>query len=153
MNERLMDRAQFTLTHRLRVRWAEVDMQAVVFNPQYLVYFDVAVAEYWRAISEGRTEGLRDDYLHLYSVKATVEFHASARYDEEIDVCCRVARIGRSSLNFTFGIWRGDALLVSGEIVYVYTDPDSARPAPVPERLRNAITRYERTAPEVGAPR
>jgi YbgC/YbaW family acyl-CoA thioester hydrolase len=148
MTEPSMDRTQFTLTHRLRVRWAEVDMQAVVFNPQYLVYFDVAVAEYWRAISNGRADGLLDDYLHLYSVKATVEFHASARYDEEIDICCRVARIGRSSLNFAFGIWRRDEHLVSGEIVYVHTDPDTARPAPVPQRLRDAIVRYERTAPE-----
>jgi len=41
----------FAFFHRLRVRWAEVDMQSVVFNGHYLTYFDVALTEYWRAIN------------------------------------------------------------------------------------------------------
>jgi len=146
-----MNRADFALCHRLRVRWSEVDMQQVVFNPQYLVYFDVAVAEYWRAMAAGRGAEFHDFYLRLYSVKATVEFHESAHYDEEIDVCCRVARIGRSSVAFGFGIWRGDAHLVSGELVYVYADPQTKRSAPVPEPLRAAIAAYERVKPEMAA--
>ena len=35
-------------SHRLRVRWAEVDMQKIVFNAHYLQYFDTAMADYWR---------------------------------------------------------------------------------------------------------
>ena len=34
----------------LRVRWAEVDMQKIVFNGHYLTYIDTAIAEYWREI-------------------------------------------------------------------------------------------------------
>ena len=45
-----MSRAEFRCVSRLRVRWAEVDMQKVVFNGHYLTYIDTAVAEYWRAI-------------------------------------------------------------------------------------------------------
>jgi len=45
-----MKREDFTFVHSLRVRWAEVDRQDVVFNGHYFLYFDVAVAEYWRAI-------------------------------------------------------------------------------------------------------
>ena len=42
--------AEFRHRHALRVRWAEVDMQGVVFNGHYLTYCDVCVTEYWRAI-------------------------------------------------------------------------------------------------------
>ncbi|MCL4800764.1 MAG: acyl-CoA thioesterase [Burkholderiales bacterium] len=142
-----MDRADFTLLHTLRVRWAEVDMQHVVFNANYLMYFDVAVAEYWRAIAAGAAHDFHDDYMKLYSVKATVEYHGSARYDELIDVGCRVARLGRSSIAFAFGIWRGAEHLVSGEIVYVYVDPESRKGAPIPGRLRSAMLAYERVKP------
>ena len=45
-----MSRASFSFSHRLRVRWAEVDKQNIVFNGHYLTYFDVGVTEYWRAI-------------------------------------------------------------------------------------------------------
>ncbi|TXI95887.1 MAG: acyl-CoA thioesterase, partial [Aquabacterium sp.] len=40
--------ADFTFIHRLRVRWAEVDGQHVVFNGHYLTYLDVAITEFWR---------------------------------------------------------------------------------------------------------
>ncbi|MCZ7563232.1 MAG: acyl-CoA thioesterase [Burkholderiales bacterium] len=142
-----MIREDFTLVHPLRVRWAEVDMQHVVFNANYLMYFDVAVAEYWRAIAARAAQDFRDDYMKLYSVKAAVEYHASARYDELIDVGCRAARLGRSSITFAFGIWRGAEHLISGDIVYVYVDPTTNKGAPIPERLRSAMLAYERVKP------
>jgi YbgC/YbaW family acyl-CoA thioester hydrolase len=45
-----MPKADFVCAPRLRVRWAEVDMQKIVFNGHYLTYIDTAVAEYWREI-------------------------------------------------------------------------------------------------------
>ncbi len=143
-----MRREDFTLVHPLRVRWAEVDMQHVVFNANYLMYFDVAIAEYWRAIAQGAARGFHDEYMRLYSIKATIEYHGSAHYDELIDVGCRLARLGRSSMTFAFGIWRGAELLVSGEIVYVHVAPDSKKAAPIPAVLRAAMTAYEKVAPE-----
>lgn len=144
-------REEFTLVHPLRVRWAEVDMQHVVFNANYLMYFDVAIAEYWRAIEKGAEHDFHDDYMKLYSVKATIEYHGSARYDELIEVGCRLARFGRSSMTFTFGIWRGPEHLVSGELVYVHVEAGTKKGAPVPGRLRDAMIAYEKVAPEVVA--
>jgi YbgC/YbaW family acyl-CoA thioester hydrolase len=142
-------REDFTLAHRLRVRWAEVDMQHVVFNANYLMYFDVAIAEYWRAIGSGRERELAEIYMHLYTVKSTVEYHASARYDEEIEVGARVLRFGRSSMAFGFGIWRGADHLVSGELVYVHADAATRKSVPIPQLLRDAVLAYERVKPEV----
>ena len=34
-------------THSLRVRWNECDPQGIVFNGNYLVYFDVVFNEMW----------------------------------------------------------------------------------------------------------
>ena len=144
-----MRREDFTLVHNLRVRWAEVDMQHVVFNANYVMYFDVAIAEYWRAIAKEAEHDFHDEYMKLYSVKATIEYHGSARYDELIDVGCRLARLGRSSVTFAFGIWRGLDHLVSGELVYVHVEPDSRRGSPIPDRLRAAMLDYERTPPEI----
>jgi YbgC/YbaW family acyl-CoA thioester hydrolase len=143
-------REDFTLAHRTRVRWAEVDMQHVVFNANYLMYFDVAIAEYWRAIGSGRERELAEVYMRLYTVKSVVEYHAPARYDEEIDLCARVARFGRSSMTFAFGIWRGDAHLTSGELVYVHADPATRQSVPLPPVLRDAVLAYERVQPAAG---
>lgn len=142
-----MARADFTARHRLRVRWAETDMQGIVFNGHYLTYFDVAVTEYWRAIGLPYPQTTADTGGELYTVKATVEYHAPARYDDVLDVLIRCARIGRSSLAFRIEIWRAEEHLTSGELIYVHADPKLGRAAPLSARLAAAIRRFEATAP------
>jgi acyl-CoA thioester hydrolase len=135
----------------LRVRWAEVDMQRVVFNGHYLTYCDVCITEYWRAIGLPFPDAFTALGADPYARKATVEYNAPARYDDELEICCRIARIGRSSLDFQIAIYRkGDPgrVLVDAELVYVNVNPAGGRPAPWPEQLHNAITRFEPRAPE-----
>ncbi len=142
-----MPKQDFAFSHRLRVRWSEVDRQGIVFNGHYLTYFDLAMTEYLRAMGFPYPAGLLDAGSDLFVVKASVEYKASAHYDEEIDIYCRVARIGHSSLQFLFEIHRGDDLLVSGENIYVNADPKTKQSASVPEVLRNAVKRFERIDP------
>jgi len=79
----------------------------------------------------------------LYVVKATVEFHASARADDQIEVAMKCSRIGTSSITFTGAIFRGEDHLISSEIVYVFADPASQTSRPVPAALRDILTGYE----------
>ena len=143
-----MAREDFTAINRLRVRWAEADMQGIVFNAHYLTFFDVAVTEYWRAIGLPHPETTADTGGEMYTVKSIVDYHRPARYDDELDVLIRCARIGRSSLDFRLEIWRAEEHLVSGRLVYVHADPHARQSAPLPARLIEAITRFERIAPE-----
>jgi YbgC/YbaW family acyl-CoA thioester hydrolase len=132
------------------VRWAEVDMQKIVFNGHYLTYIDTAVAEYWREIGLPYPQGYVERYANdLYLRKATLEYLGSARYDDLLAVCCRVGRLGRSSMTFHFEIYRqpDEAPLVSAELVYVNADPSGMKAAPLPEELRERVRRYERIAP------
>lgn len=144
-----MPREDFACTHRLRVRWAEVDMQKIVFNGHYLTYIDTAVADYWRAIGlpypEGYVEHYRSD---MFLRKATVEYLGFAHYDDELEVHCRTAKLGRSSMTFLFEIWRaaGD-LLITAELVYVNADPRSKQAVPLPEDLRRRVLGFEKLAP------
>jgi acyl-CoA thioester hydrolase len=134
----------------LRVRWAEADMQGVVFNGHYLTYCDVCLTEYWRAIGLRYPDGFLKLGADVFARRITIEYHAPARYDDELEVCGRTARLGRSSLGFAIGIFRRgeptDAL-ADAELVYVNVDPAVKRPAPWPEALRDAVRRYEIRAP------
>jgi YbgC/YbaW family acyl-CoA thioester hydrolase len=138
-----MKRADFRRLTRLRVRWAEVDMQKIVFNAHYLMYFDTAVADYWRALGlpyEAAMQRLGGD---LYVRKATVEYHASARADDALDVGLRCARVGTTSLTFEGGVFRGEQFLVGGELVYVFADPATQTSKPVPDTLRALLQDFE----------
>ena len=136
-------RADFRHFERLRVRWAEVDLQKIVFNGHYLMYLDTAVAGWWRAMAlpyQQTMEALGGD---LYMRKSTLEYSASARYDDQIEVGIKTARIGNSSILIGGAVFRGEELLVSGELVYVFADPASQTSRPVPAQLREVLTAFE----------
>lgn len=141
-----MKRLDFRFLHRLRVRWAEVDMQKIVFNAHYLMYFDTAISDYWRALALPYEEAMHQLGGDLYVKKATVEFHASARMDDQLEVGLRCARIGNSSLQFIGAIFRGEELLISSELIYVYADPATQTSRPVPAVLRELLTDFEADA-------
>jgi len=141
--------ADFRLHHALRVRWAEVDLQKIVFNPHYLTYVDTAIADYWRALALPYEETLHRLGGDLFVKKSTLEFYASAGYDDRLTVALRCARIGNSSLQFLSGIFRGRELLVTAELIYVFADPKAKTALSVPQSLRTIMLAFEEGQPVV----
>ncbi len=142
-----MQRSDFRFFHRLRVRWAEVDMQKIVFNAHYLMYFDTAISDYWRALALPYEEAMQSLGGDLYVRKATIDFRGSARMDDMLDVGMRCVRVGNSSMVFEGGLFRQDQFLVGCELVYVFADPATQTSKPVPQVLREVLTGYEAGEP------
>ena len=128
---------------RLRVRWSEIDSQHIVFNAHYLTYADTAIAGYWRALGLPYHESMALLGGDTYLKKSTVEHHASALYDDVLTVGLRCKRLGTSSLVFDANIVRGDTLLTSIELVYVFADPRTQTSQPIPAALRQVIENFE----------
>ena len=139
-----MKRQDFRFSHRMRVRWVEVDMQKIVFNGHYLMYFDTAVTDYWRQLAMPYAETMQQLGGDLFVKKASVEYHASAEMDDFLEVCMRCDRVGNSSMNFAGAIFRGDELLITSELVYVYADPVAKKSQPIPAPLRDMLEGFER---------
>ena len=130
-------RSEFAFVHPLRVRWSEVDPQGIVFNPNYLMYADVALTEFWRALGIDYVSMPAEHGVDTFMVNASVNYFASARFDEEIAIGVKTGRLGRSSLVLDFAVFRGDEGLVAGALTYVFatTGPDRT-PTPIPEAIR-----------------
>jgi len=139
-------RGDFSFFHGLRVRWAEVDPQGIVFNGNYLTYTDVATTEYYRHLDVSYPADLLRGGGDLFAVKSTLEYFAPARYDDWLEMGVRVLRLGRSSLIFQVAIWREEQPLTLGELIYAYAD-EQRQSQPVPDWLRERIRAFERTPP------
>jgi acyl-CoA thioester hydrolase len=140
-----MSRSDFPFFHRLRVRYSEIDGQAVVFNARYLDYADLGVAEYFRALGIPIVPGPETPEFH--AVRAAVDFKKPILLDEEVDVGVRTARIGHTSVTFVLELHGRDAedLRALIELVYVHVDLVTRKSQPVPnwviERIRNHADR------------
>jgi acyl-CoA thioester hydrolase len=131
----------------IRVRYSEIDRQGIVYNSRYLEYVDVALAEYFRALGVPYPEMVERHGFDPSLVKATLEFKAPARLDEDLRVHGRVTFIGRSSFSMEFQIVRqeGGGLVTGAEIVYVNFETATQSSRPVPEEIRRRIEAFERT--------
>jgi len=138
-----MKRSDFRFFHRLRVRWAEIDMQKIVFNGHYLTYIDTAVTAYWGRVALPYETAFHILGGELYVKKATLEYHASALMDDDLSVGMKCSKLGNSSMVFQAGIFRGDKLLISGELIYVFADPQTQTSKPIPEALRHILLIFE----------
>ena len=140
-----MARSDFEFAWPFRVRYAEVDGQMIVFNAHYLTYFDTAITEYFRALPydyRGQVTRTGEDF---HTVRTLVEYQQPIVFDEDIEVCLRTSRLGRSSLTFLLEIHpQGlDDLRATGEVVWVNTDQTTHKSAAVPAQLADKLRAYE----------
>src|SRR3954451_21467983 len=118
--------------HRLRVRYGECDPQGIVFNANYLLYFDVAFTELWREAVGPWGEMTSRGYDAVVA-EARLAFRAPARFDDELDLQLRIANLGGSSIATALEVLRGDDLVVEGELRHVVLSTQTWRPARMPD--------------------
>lgn len=140
-----MARADFRFALPHRVRFSEVDSQAIVFYGNYLAFFDDALTDYVRQFGYTPLQHVRETGADFHIVKAEIEYKAPIPLDAEIEICVRATRVGRSSITFAGEIHpRGqDDCRARATIVWVYTDQAAHKSTPLPRAFVDGIGGYE----------
>lgn len=140
-----MSRSDFSFCHRNRVRFVEVDRQGILHNSYYLMYFGIGLNEYYRAIGYDRIAEGNEAGTALHVVSAGVEYRAPLHFDEEVDICVRIAKLGRTSLRFEYGIYKlaSENPAATGHQVWVHTDLETHKGTPWPQAFVELITGVE----------
>lgn len=132
----------FKFSARTRVGFSDTDAQGIVYYGRYNPYFDLARVEYLRALGLLQARGEAGDFVMRAN---DVEYFAPARFDDELEIHCRVSRIGRTSVTFEFAAYRlpDQVLMVTAHQTLVYIDVRERRAVAVPEDYRRAIRDFE----------
>ena len=127
--------------HCLRVRYHECDAQGIVFNANWLSYFDVTLTEWFRAMF-GSYGALVESGCDVVLAETTVTYRGSARFDDELAVSVGIERLGTTSMVARFAARRGEAALVEGRTVYVFVDPQTMDKREIPDDVRAKLQAY-----------
>ncbi|RVW05963.1 acyl-CoA thioesterase [Rhodococcus spongiicola] len=123
-------------------RWADNDHYGHVDNIAYYSYFDTAVNG-WLMASTGL------DIRELSAIGIVAEtscrFISELSFPDQLHVGLSVEHLGTSSIVFALAIFREDSggileLAATARFVYVYVDPDTRRPVPIPPEIRSAAS-------------
>ena len=129
------------------MRYGECDPQGVVFNANYLMYFDVALTELWRE-AIGSYEEMTESGTDMVVAEARCRYLAPAGFDDELDVYVEVARLGTTGLTTSVEVRRETTTVVEGEMRHVFIDPATKAKKPIPDEIRTALARYGPENPE-----
>jgi acyl-CoA thioester hydrolase len=127
--------------HELRVRYGECDPQGIVFNANYLLYFDVAFTELWRA-AVGPWQEMVERGIDAVVAETNIRFRSPARFDDELRLRAIVARLGATAITTEIDVLRGDELLVEGWLRHVCVDTGGWSKTELPEWVRSGLRRF-----------
>jgi len=130
-----------TFTHTVRPRYAEVDMQGVVFNAHWLTFFDEASTRWfgWLGFDPKETF-LEGGAFDVMVVKAVVEWKGPAGFDSEVLIAVAPDRIGDKSFDVRFTATVDGRDACEGVITYVSVTPGTMESRPIPDVLRARLT-------------
>jgi acyl-CoA thioester hydrolase len=125
-------------THRIRVRYAEVDGQGVVFNAHWLTYFDESCT---RFVGEwGFGPDFWIDKFDVMLVKAVLEWNGPARFDEWIDIAVEPTRIGTKSFDLDYRAAVSGRPACHAVVTYVAINPGTNASREIPGPVRAVLT-------------
>lgn len=129
---------------RLAVRYQETDQMAIVYHTNYLVWFEIGRTDFVRQVTGRQYAEWEKQYGVLLPVlHAHADYHAPARYGDDIVVCTRLIHLTKVRIHFGYEVYREDAsgrtLLTTGQTHHAWVNRDMK-----PVRL-------ERIAPELFA--
>jgi acyl-CoA thioester hydrolase len=131
----MVEREQFV--HRIRVRYAEIDGQGVVFNAHWMTYFDDSCTRFVESL--GFDNGF---WVHEYDVmlvKAVIEWQGPARFDEWIDIVVAPVRLGTKSFDLQYHASVTARPCCVATITYCSVQPGSNTSIEIPPKVREAL--------------
>lgn len=124
-----------------KIRYADCDVQAVVFNANYPRYWDDAITDWFEAAGFGDAElgGLGVD---VATVRIEIDFRAPARLGDVLVTTPSVERFGNTSMTVGVVTRRNsdDVVIAEGREVFVFFDPETRAPLAVPDTVRSMLS-------------
>ena len=126
---------------RQKIRYSDCDPQGIVFNGNYPRYWDDALTD-WYQESGFAGEELGGSGVDILTARIEIDFKAAASLGDELETTIKVERWGNTSMTIAVQSRRlsDGTICVEGKEVIVYVDPETFRPVPVPEFIKEALS-------------
>lgn len=133
-----MTRPGFAFSTSLKVRYAEIDGQKVVFNSRYLEYADVAATEFWNWTGIGAALGPTWTETEFHVRRTEIDYLKPFVFGDTLHAYVRIERIGNSSMTQRFELCHAATgeLHTVIDMVIVNVHLPTGKPVPIDSPIR-----------------
>ncbi|HEX8742523.1 MAG TPA: thioesterase family protein [Thermoleophilaceae bacterium] len=125
--------------HTIRVRYGECDPQGVVFNANWLAYFDIVMTELFRERVAGDYSGMLEQGTDMVVAEATVRFLGPATFDDEVDFEATLTRLGNTAMTTRIEASVAGSPVAAGDMRHVFIDPETKAKKEMPQLVRTGL--------------
>ena len=135
-----MSERPWAFSHADEVRFSDLDVMAHLNNVAFLVFVESARVAYMRSLLPGHNPTLPASFGVMIA-ETKISYRSPGYLGERIETFLRSDDLGRTSFRVDFEMRVGERLIADGYGVMVLWDRAAARPAPLPETLRERLAR------------
>ena len=134
-------------THRVRVRFYHTDGMQVTHHANYILWFEAARVEFFRAAGVSLVDLIHDGYVFPI-LRVECDYIHSSYYDDELEIRVRLVKLTRAQMVFRYEIVRpaDDTLICRGLTKGTFTKSETGKISRMP------MTYYTKFVPYVEAP-
>lgn len=124
-----------------KIRYSDCDPQGIVFNANYVRYWDDAITDWFEELGFGGIE-LGGIGVDVVTARVEIDFKAAAKLGDTLVTEAAVERFGDTSMTVLVTTRRQSdgQIVTAGKAMYVFVDPEGFRPIAVPESFREAVS-------------
>lgn len=124
----------------LRVYYEDTDAGGVVYYANYLRFMERARTEWLRKLGYEQDKLLEDKVVFVVR-KVDIDYLSPARFNDELEVVCRIAHMGRTSLMFEQTIQCGDRVCASAVVTIACINFKTFKPKSIPDNMKEDLRR------------
>lgn len=123
----------------VRVRYAETDTMGICYHSNFLIYFEVARTDYFRAFGFTYKQ-LESDGVFMPVTECYCRYDVSAYYDDELELVTGLEMLSKLKLRFNYEVFRGphNQRIAEGYTVHVPVN-NGGKPCRIPAAYLKAF--------------
>lgn len=106
---------------RVRVRYKDTDAMGIVYYANYFVWFEIGRTEWLRALGLSYRD-LEKSGLFLPAIKASCDYKAPARYDDELMVITLLESLRAVRISFLYEVRCAGQILALGSTEHAFVN-------------------------------
>lgn len=137
-----MSKREFSIP--IRVYIEDTDAGGIVYYVNYLKFMERSRTEFFRALGYHKP-AILDEGLLLVVHSAQIDYHRSARLDDELSVTTSIIKLARTYVEFKQQVFRNQELLCSGVVRVACVDASVMKPRAIPVHMHQQATLFIET--------
>ena len=134
-----MNKSEFSLPVRIYIE--DTDAGGIVYYVNYLKFMERCRTEFLRTLGYDKP-AILDDGLLLVVHSAQIDYHRSARLDDQVEITAEIIKLARTNVEFKQQVFRQQELLCTGVIRVACVDASVMKPRAIPKYMHQQLTHY-----------